>query len=98
MRFVLILAVVSIGMASFGATTQELLIQSWGIENYSQNLVRLFPGVSQTWPEASFDGLRAEGGYTVSARNEQGQTRLFVLHPTAIARFSSGLRVIVRPT
>jgi hypothetical protein len=59
------------------AATQELLIQSWGIGNYSTNLVRLFPGVPSAWPEACFDGLRAEGGYTVAARCEQGQTTAF---------------------
>ena len=59
---------------SSAASTQELLIQSWGINNHTTNLVRLFPGVSPPWLEARFDGLRAEGGYTVSAHYEQGQT------------------------
>ena len=62
---------------SSAATTQELLIQSWGINNCATNLVRLFPGVSARWPNATFDGLRAEGGYTVSAQNVNGQTTAF---------------------
>ncbi len=62
---------------SSAAALQELLIQSWGIHNYTTNLVRLFPGISARWPEACFDGFRAEGGYTVSARYTQGQTRAF---------------------
>ncbi len=62
---------------SSAASTQELLIQSWGINSYTTNLVRLFPGVSSTWPEANFDGLRAEGGYTVSASFKQGETTSF---------------------
>jgi len=59
------------------AATQELLIQSWGINNYSVDLIRLFPGVPDAWPQACFDGLRAEGGYTVSAVCKQGQTAAF---------------------
>jgi hypothetical protein len=61
------------------AATQELLIQSWGINNYSENLVRLFPGVPSAWPQACFDNLRAEGGYTVSAFCEQGKTLAFCI-------------------
>ena len=57
---------------SSAAAIQELLIQSWAVGNNSTNLVRLFPGVPSTWPEATFEALRAEGGYTVSARCVSG--------------------------
>jgi alpha-L-fucosidase 2 len=85
---------------SSAATTQELLIQSWGINNYETNLIRLFPGVSSSWPEACFDGLRAEGGYTVSARSEIGQTTAFRItsdrDSTLQLRFKSDRRADVK--
>lgn len=59
---------------SSAAATQELLIQSWGIDNYATDLIRLFPGVASAWPEVRFDNLRAEGGYSVSAVCEKGMT------------------------
>ncbi len=62
---------------SSAAATQELLLQSWGIDNYSIDLIRLFPGVAASWPEARFDGLRAEGGYTVGAVWKAGKTQTF---------------------
>lgn len=62
---------------SSAATTQELLIQSWGIDNYKTDMVRLFPGVASAWPEVRFDQLRAEGGYTVSAVSKNGKTTAF---------------------
>lgn len=45
-----------------------MLLQSWG------GVVRVFPAVSQEWPEVSFSGLRAEGGLKVSARRVGGRT------------------------
>jgi len=68
------------------AATQELLIQSWGINNYSEDLVRLFPGVPNAWPQACFDNLRAEGGYTVSALCRQGKTQAFRVTADRAAR------------
>lgn len=45
-----------------GATAiMEMLIQSWG------GKLRIFPAMPSTWPEASFDQLRAQGGFLVSA-------------------------------
>jgi hypothetical protein len=46
----------------------EMLLQSWG------GVVRVFPAVSVTWPDAAFDRLRAEGGFVVSARRSGGLT------------------------
>lgn len=62
---------------SSAAATQELLIQSWAINNYTTDLIRLFPGVAAEWPEVRFDNLRAEGGYTVSAVHKDSVTRAF---------------------
>ncbi len=44
----------------------EMLLQSWG------GVVRVFPAVSERWPEVSFERLRAQGGFEVSARREGG--------------------------
>jgi alpha-L-fucosidase 2 len=46
----------------------EMLLQSWN------GVIRPFPAVPSRWREAAFDDLRAEGGYRVSARRENGAT------------------------
>lgn len=46
----------------------EMLLQSWG------GTIRVFPATPPAWPDVSFSDLRAEGGYTVSARRVGGQT------------------------
>jgi alpha-L-fucosidase 2 len=46
----------------------EMLLQSWG------GTVRVFPSVSTTWGDVSFSGLRAEGGFIVSARRRDRRT------------------------
>ncbi|MBC8873934.1 MAG: glycoside hydrolase N-terminal domain-containing protein [Planctomycetes bacterium] len=46
----------------------EMLLQSWG------GTVRVFPAVSDRWPNASFTDLRTEGGFRVSAKRVAGQT------------------------
>ena len=47
---------------------QEMLLQSWG------NKLRIFPAVPTTWKNVSFEHLRAEGGYVVSAKRAHGHT------------------------
>jgi alpha-L-fucosidase 2 len=46
----------------------EMLLQSWN------NVIRVFPATPARWSHAAFDDLRAEGGYRVSARRENGVT------------------------
>jgi alpha-L-fucosidase 2 len=46
----------------------EMLLQSWG------GTVRVFPAVSQRWPDVSFENLRAQGGFKVSAVRQGGRT------------------------
>jgi alpha-L-fucosidase 2 len=46
----------------------EMLLQSQG------GIVRVFPATSPTWADASFDRLRAEGGFIVSATRAGGRT------------------------
>jgi alpha-L-fucosidase 2 len=46
----------------------EMLLQSWG------GVVRVFPATSVAWQTASFEKLRAEGGWVVSADRTGGRT------------------------
>lgn len=46
---------------------QEMLLQSWG------GIVRVFPAVSAKWADASFEDLRAEGAFRVSAVRKGGR-------------------------
>jgi alpha-L-fucosidase 2 len=47
----------------------EMLLQSWG------GKIRIFPAVSNQWQDVSFERLRAEGGYLVSAKRVKGRTQ-----------------------
>lgn len=53
---------------SAAAATAELFIQSWG------EAIRVFPAIPDEWKECSFQNLRAEGGFVVSAQRTNGQT------------------------
>jgi len=57
----------------------EMLVQSWSATPGQRDteVIRLFPATSARWQDASFEGLRAEGGYRVSARRENGATTWF---------------------
>lgn len=46
----------------------EMLLQSWN------GAIRVFPAVPARWQQASFDDLRTEGGFCVSAARENGAT------------------------
>ncbi len=46
----------------------EMLLQSWG------GVIRIFPAVSAAWPDVSFENLRAEGGFIITAKREHGRT------------------------
>lgn len=62
---------------------QEILLQSWG------GRVRIFPAVPAAWSDLSFDNLRAEGGFLVSARRTGGRAT----HIRATATKDSILRL-----
>jgi alpha-L-fucosidase 2 len=55
---------------NFGASEalNEMLLQSWG------GKVRVFPAVPDDWAEASFNNLRAEGAFLVSAVRKDYRT------------------------
>lgn len=50
------------------ATLQEMVLQDWG------GAVRVFPGVPTAWSDVSFDRLRTEGAFLVSAVRRGGKT------------------------
>jgi alpha-L-fucosidase 2 len=54
----------------------EMLLQSWSATTGVRDteVIRIFPATSSRWQDASFEDLRAEGGYLVSARRERGET------------------------
>ena len=53
---------------SAATTMQELFLQDWG------GAVRVFPAVPAAWQDASFDKLRADGAFLVSAVRSGGHT------------------------
>ncbi len=55
--------------ANFGASQaiHEMLMQSWG------GTIRIFPSVPKEWKNFSFEKLRAEGGFVVSAEMKEGK-------------------------
>jgi alpha-L-fucosidase 2 len=61
----------------------EMVLQSWG------GVVRIFPACA--WDEASFEGLRAEGGFVVSAVRSGGKTK----HVEIVATKTGDLRLRV---
>ncbi|MBU7005028.1 MAG: hypothetical protein HXS50_05635, partial [Theionarchaea archaeon] len=56
------------GNFAAGQAVHEMLLQSWG------DKLRIFPAVPEKWRDVSFENLRAEGGYTVSATRRNGKT------------------------
>ena len=65
--------------AGFGAAAaiMEMLLQSWG------GRIRLFPCLPEEWEEASFETLRAEGAFLVSASFRAGAVEWIRIHSEA---------------
>ena len=57
------------GNFAFAAGVQEMLLKS------HRGIVRVFPAVPESWTDASFTTLRAEGAFLVSARRAEGKTQ-----------------------
>jgi alpha-L-fucosidase 2 len=51
------------------STIHDLLLQSWG------DKIRIFPAVPNSWKEASFENLRTEGAFLISAVRKNGETQ-----------------------
>jgi alpha-L-fucosidase 2 len=63
---------------------QEMLLQSWSPTpgQRDSDVVRIFPSVPWSWHDASFDSLRADGGWIISARRENNATTWFKISAT----------------
>jgi alpha-L-fucosidase 2 len=61
------------------AAVHEMLLQSWNAQPGTAEpaVIRLFPAMPWRWHDASFNDLRAEGAYRVSARRENNATTWF---------------------
>ena len=57
------------GNFAFAAGVQEMLLQSHA------GFIELFPAVPDGWKDVSFNTLRAEGAYLVSAVRQNGLTK-----------------------
>ena len=55
------------GLAA-AAALLEMLVQSW------HGVIRVFPATPEWWPDASFERLRAEGAFLLSARRKEAKT------------------------
>jgi alpha-L-fucosidase 2 len=61
------------GNFAFASGLQEMLLQS------HTGVVRLFPAIPASWNDVSFDKMRAEGAFLVSAIYENGQLKKVVI-------------------
>ncbi|MEI6062796.1 MAG: glycoside hydrolase family 95-like protein [Bacteroidota bacterium] len=64
------------GNFAFAAGIQEMLIQS------HNGIIRIFPSVPEAWKDASFENLRTEGAFLVSANKKDGMVNSFTITAT----------------
>ena len=57
------------GNFAFASAVQEMLLQSEG------GVISVFPAIPATWRDVSFDQLRAEGAFLISANRENGKVK-----------------------
>ena len=56
------------GNFAFASAVQDMLVQS------HTGIIHIFPAIPNAWTDLSFDTLRAEGAFLVSAKRESGKT------------------------
>lgn len=62
---------------SAATAVTEMLLQGWG------ETLRIFPAIPDEWKDCSFQKLRAEGGFVVSASRKGGITEWINIHSDA---------------
>ena len=69
-------------------TVHEMLLQSWSPTpgHRDTEVIRIFPSTPWRWHDVSFESLRAEGGWLVSARRERNATTSFKIVATRSGR------------
>lgn len=77
------------GSASLLLLSTETLLQSWG------GMIRLFPCVPAEF-SGSFEGLRAEGGWLVSAKMERGRLLSWSVKDPATGLPAQNVKVVFR--
>jgi len=62
----------------------DMLLQSWPVNIMKDPtpVIRLFPAMPWRWHDASFNELRAEGGFIVSAERKNNTTTHFIIKAT----------------
>lgn len=75
------------GNFAFAAGLQEMLLQSYA------GFIEIMPAIPLDWKDASFENLRAEGAFLVSAKKEKGE-----LSQVRITAEKGGSTVIQLPT
>jgi alpha-L-fucosidase 2 len=60
------------------ASIHEMLFQCNSLD-FKKDEIKVFTGVPSAWKNVSFENLKAEGGYTISARREAGKLVAFKL-------------------
>ena len=58
---------------SGAASIQQIVLQSWSMDTFGTH-IRVFPAVPDSWTNAAFDKLLAEGAFEVSAVRKNGRT------------------------
>jgi hypothetical protein len=59
---------------SGAASIHEIVLQSWSMQPFGTH-IHVFPAVPEEWQDVSFDKLRAEGAFEVSAVRRGGKTK-----------------------
>lgn len=61
------------GNFAFAAGVQEMLLQS------HRGVIEIFPAIPETWRDISFNQLRAEGAFVISAKKEKGKVKTITI-------------------
>ncbi|HXE42378.1 MAG TPA: hypothetical protein VN516_05070, partial [Candidatus Baltobacteraceae bacterium] len=59
---------------SGAASIMEIVLQGWSMSTFGTH-IRVFPAVPDSWKDVSFDKLRTEGAFEVSAVRKDGKTK-----------------------
>ncbi len=61
------------GNFAFASAIQEMLLQS------HDGMIEIFPAIPEAWRDVSFNQLRAEGAFVISARKENGKVKTITI-------------------
>lgn len=61
------------GNFAFASAAQEMLLQSYS------GVIEVFPAIPEAWRDVSFNQLRAEGAFVISAKKEKGKVKTITI-------------------